>query len=89
MPSIILSTSRTNLEVVAYDRKYPNLKELISIIITFTLTVFAWIFFRATSLTQAFGYIKGILTNKVGIEHFVLKGDLIILIILLYHWVDC
>lgn len=84
MPSIMLSTNRTNLEVVAYDRKYPNLKELISIIITFTLTVFAWIFFRATSLTQAFGYIKGILTNKVGIEHFVLKGDLIILIIFFF-----
>jgi alginate O-acetyltransferase complex protein AlgI len=58
MPSIIFNTHRNNLEIVARGRLYPNLKDLLSIIITFLLTVFAWIFFRASSITGAFAYIR-------------------------------
>ena len=33
--------------------------------ITFTLTVFAWIFFRANTLTHAIGYIESIFTKQL------------------------
>lgn len=65
MPSIIFSTNRVNLDIVAFDRKLPTLKETISIIITFTLTVFAWIFFRAENVGHAFSYIKEIFSGSL------------------------
>ncbi|MCF6132707.1 MBOAT family O-acyltransferase [Flavobacterium wongokense] len=58
MPSIIFNTHRNNLEIVAKGSYFPNLKELLSIIITFLMAVFAWIFFRASSITNAFAYIR-------------------------------
>ena len=60
MPSIIFNTHRNNLEIVAKGSYFPSFKELFSIIITFLLAAFAWIFFRASSITSAFAYIKGL-----------------------------
>ena len=61
MPSIILKTNRNNIEIVAHDRHLPTFREFINILLTFGLTVFAWIFFRADSVAHAFDYISGIL----------------------------
>lgn len=60
MPSIIAKTNRNNLEIVSKGRLFPNFKESIQILITFALTVFAWIFFRSENISQAFGYVCGI-----------------------------
>lgn len=65
MPSVIFKTNRKNLETVAQGKTFPNIRELLQMVITFTLTVFAWIFFRAESLTHAFKYIKGILSSSI------------------------
>jgi len=65
MPSIIFNTNRKNLDIVAKGRNWPNLNEVMSISITFALTVFAWIFFRATDLSHAFGYINGIFSASL------------------------
>jgi alginate O-acetyltransferase complex protein AlgI len=62
MPSIIFNTNRNNLDIVAQGRYLPSVKELIQIISTFSLTVLAWIFFRATSLTHALTYISDMFT---------------------------
>lgn len=61
MPSILFNTNRNNLNIVAQGKYWPSLKELLSIIFTFCLTVFAWIFFRAKDLRHAFSYIHGTL----------------------------
>lgn len=58
MPSIIFNTNRNNIEIVAKGSYLPSVKEFLSIIITFLLTVFAWIFFRAASIGSAFAYIR-------------------------------
>ena len=65
MPSIIFKTNRNNLEIVAKGKYLPSLKELTSILITFCLTVFAWIFFRAENLAHAMQYISRIFTKSV------------------------
>lgn len=65
LPSIIFNTNRNNLDIVAHDKLFPTIKEFISIITTFSLTVFAWIFFRSASIKQAFQYIYRIFnTNR-------------------------
>ena len=65
LPSIIFKTNRNNLDIVAYNRALPNLKEFFSIIITFSMTVFAWIFFRSSTLTDALKYIKIIFSKSI------------------------
>jgi len=58
IPSVIFKTNRTNLDIVAKGKTFPSFLEFISMIGTFLITVIAWIFFRAKSLTDAFDYIK-------------------------------
>lgn len=71
MPSIIFNTNRNNLDIVAKGKLLPSLKDFFSIVITFGLTVFAWIFFRAVDLTHAFNYVGGIFSSSLfTVPHF-------------------
>jgi hypothetical protein len=54
-------------DVVAQDRKLPNLKELWQMSTTFAFVTFAWIFFRADGMNIALGYIKHIVVSML--EH--------------------
>ena len=65
IPSVIKGTNRGNLDVVAAGKTLPTFKELTSIIGTFGLTVFAWIFFRAESLGHAAQYIGKICSRSL------------------------
>jgi len=65
MPSILLNTNRSNLDIVAKGRLLPSLKDFLQILLTFSLTVFAWIFFRAIDLDHAFQYIAGIFSPSL------------------------
>lgn len=60
MPSIIFNTNRNNLDIVAQGKMLPSVKEFLSIIITFGLTVIAWIFFRSETVHDAFTFIAGL-----------------------------
>ena len=57
LPLLLTSNNRKNLDVVAKGRVLPNLRDLFAILTTFSLTVLAWIFFRAESITHAGQYI--------------------------------
>ncbi len=63
MPSILFNTNRTNLDIVAKGKKIPSLKDIFSILTTFSLTTFAWIFFRAENVGHATNYISGIFSK--------------------------
>lgn len=65
MPSIVRSTNRNNLETVAKGKLLPSLKELYQIALTFSLATFAWIFFRAETITHAFNYVSGIFNKSL------------------------
>ena len=64
MPSIIFNTNRTNLDIVAQGKIFPTLKEFLSILFTFSLTVLAWIFFRSSTLHQALQYISKLFSKS-------------------------
>lgn len=66
MPSIIFNTNRNNLDIAAKGKYLPTVKEFFSISITFGLTAFAWIFFRARDLHHAASYIKSL---GIGLIH--------------------
>lgn len=60
MPSIVFDTNRANLDIVAQGKTLPTLREIGAMGITFTLTVFAWVFFRSETMADAISYIAGI-----------------------------
>lgn len=60
MPLLLLGKNRSNIDIVAQGRTLPTLREAAAMISTFTLTVLAWIFFRAEDMTHAFAYLGGI-----------------------------
>lgn len=60
LPSIIRKTNRTNLGIVAEGKVFPTLKDSFAMLSTFSITVFAWIFFRAENLVHAGNYISEI-----------------------------
>lgn len=65
LPLLLVKRNRRNLDIVAENRVLPTIKELLSMLTTFFLTVFAWIFFRAESVSQAFSYIGRIFTKDL------------------------
>ncbi|WP_369806257.1 MBOAT family O-acyltransferase [Desertivirga arenae] len=65
MPSVLMKTNRDNMETVAQGKVLPSLKELFQMTITFSLSVFAWIFFRADSIGDATTYISKILSPSI------------------------
>jgi len=65
MPSILFNTNRNNLDIVAQGRIFPNFREFTSVLLTFLMAAFCWIFFRAEDMTHAIGYISGIFSMSI------------------------
>ena len=65
LPLLLTNNNRKNLGVVAEGKLLPSFRELIAMLSTFGLTVFAWIFFRAENLSHAFKYICGIFSESL------------------------
>lgn len=65
LPLLLTNNNRNNLETVALGKLLPNFRELLSILFTFGLTVFAWIFFRAENIVHAINYISEILSPSL------------------------
>ena len=60
LPLLLLKRNRTNIGVVAEGRMLPSFRELFQMGTTFLLTVLAWVFFRAESISMACSYLKAI-----------------------------
>ncbi len=65
LPILLLSRNRDNIGTVAPGKLFPSFRELVAMIVTFSLTVIAWIFFRAESLHHAFSYIGGMFSTSL------------------------
>lgn len=65
MPLLLSNNNRKNLDVVAQGKLVPNFQDFSNIILTFSLTVFAWIFFRANDIGHAFSYISEIFSSSL------------------------
>lgn len=65
LPLLLTNKNRNNLETVAQGKSLPTLKEVSSMLLTFGLTVFAWIFFRAENMGHAISYISDIISPSI------------------------
>jgi len=59
LPLLLRNTNRQHLGVVAQGKYVPSLNEFVSMLLTFLLTVLAWVFFRAENIGHAVSYIVG------------------------------
>ena len=83
LPLLLTKSNRNNLETVAKGRIFPTIKEFSLILLTFSLTVIAWIFFRANNITHAISYISEILSSSLfSIPKFAEMGKALTTIIL-------
>ncbi|ANF50424.1 acyltransferase [Chryseobacterium glaciei] len=89
LPLLIAEKNRHNLEVVAMGKIIPSFREVFSILMTFTLTCFAWIFFRSESVSDAIGFIKGIFNKSLfsfPTEFRLVLSGLIIFMLVIEWW---
>lgn len=70
LPLLLLNRNRTNVDGIVFKWNWEGIKTLINIKLTFLLATFAWIFFRAKTITDAFSYIKRLFTDlKFSIQY--------------------
>ncbi|MEM6515210.1 MAG: MBOAT family O-acyltransferase [Bacteroidota bacterium] len=65
LPLLLTNNNRNNLKTVAQGKSLPSLKDISFMLLTFSLTVFAWIFFRAENITHALGYVSEIFSKSI------------------------
>jgi D-alanyl-lipoteichoic acid acyltransferase DltB (MBOAT superfamily) len=87
LPLLLSNKNRTNTDTIASGKKIITFKEGFQLIKTFTLTIFAWIFFRASNVREAFNYIKSIFDISIfEIPNTDLKPCLYIFILMFVEW---
>jgi len=79
LPLLLTNNNRNNLDIVAKGNLFPSIKELAFMLLTFSLTVFTWIFFRAETLKHAWLYIQDMFMGLVTKSGYIQTINLI-------HW---
>jgi alginate O-acetyltransferase complex protein AlgI len=62
VPLLLMNKNRKNLDVIAENRFFPKLPEFLSMIGTYILITYSWIYFRSDSVFMAWDYSKKILS---------------------------
>ena len=86
IPLLLLKRNRNNLGIIAEDSFWPRIRDLMGMLLTFGLTVLAWVFFRAETIADAFIYLSGIFSNSLFTvpEIGIFKGLQMLLYLLLF-----
>ncbi|MCH2209857.1 MAG: MBOAT family protein [Fuerstiella sp.] len=82
LPLLLLKRNRNYTDTVASGRSVPSWRELSAMATTFSLTTFAWIFFRAESVGHAAGYIRNIFSASLFAWPEVFPADVVCLVAL-------
>lgn len=77
LPLLLTNKNRNNLDDVALGKLFPKVNEIFSIFITFCLTVFAWIFFRAENIGHAYSYILEMLIGLSSVSGYIQTFNLL------------
>lgn len=92
LPLLLAKTNRSNLNVIAEGRLFPGLQELSGMLITFGLTLLAWVFFRAQNIPHALSYLSEIFSSSIltipSAHSFTLLNLLVIPFIFLLFFIE-
>jgi D-alanyl-lipoteichoic acid acyltransferase DltB (MBOAT superfamily) len=65
LPLLLFKRNRKNMSHISIEKNISSIKTIASIVFTFVLTIFAWIFFRAENLQQAFEILSAIFSASL------------------------
>ena len=91
LPLLLLKRNRNNLEATRLQWNIESLNTVFQIVLTFSLSCIAWVFFRAKSITDALLYLKGVVTNGDFVSQYLSNERYnyeLLLMILLFIWVE-
>ncbi|WP_318308118.1 MBOAT family O-acyltransferase [Flagellimonas crocea] len=87
LPLLLSKKNRANIDIVANDSVFPSWKEMGQILVTFILTILAWVFFRAEDLNHAFSYLYGIFSQlQAPLDYAPWSLFIFLLFFLLVEW---
>lgn len=90
LPLLLTDRNRKNIDTIAKNKLFPSIGGFFSVVITFVMTMFAWIFFRANNVSHAFGYISRIFTevsmDSFSITPYVKTLGMVILFVMI-EWI--
>jgi alginate O-acetyltransferase complex protein AlgI len=81
LPLMLLKRNRQNVDLVAEGKLFPSLRELGGMLLTFVLTLIAWVFFRADSVGHAFAYLGGIFNASLFTVPSVLSVRMVLILV--------
>jgi D-alanyl-lipoteichoic acid acyltransferase DltB (MBOAT superfamily) len=89
MPLLLTNSNRKNINEIEMNTLIPKIKDILSILLTFFLTVIAWVFFRSNTILDAFNYLKRIasLNFEGGIKYLPIDRYTIELLLLIPFFV--
>ena len=89
LPLLLLKRNRINTNTIAENKYLPNIKEAVQMLITFCITIIAWVFFRAETISDAFKYIKNMSnTSLFSFPTVDIKPFIYIFILLFVEWIQ-
>ena len=65
IPLLLGKRNRQHMDTIAAGRFLPSFPEFVKVLVTFGLTLIAWVFFRAESVGHAVSYLMGMTTGLV------------------------
>jgi alginate O-acetyltransferase complex protein AlgI len=88
LPLLLLKKNRMNTDTVAQGKYLPSIKEFLQMLLTFGLTLLAWVFFRADDMQHALSYLDGIFSKSLFSVPEIRPGNIIILtlIFIIVEW---
>jgi alginate O-acetyltransferase complex protein AlgI len=86
VPLIVTKSPRRHLDTVAAGRVLPTVREGLQIVTTFCLVLVAWIFFRATSLDEAFRFIGHMCPHAWLVSPEYKSGLVYVAVLVLTEW---
>lgn len=72
LPLLLSGSNRSNLDTVAQGKLLPSLKEFFQMVLTFFLTVIAWVFFRSPDIGHAWLFLKKTVSGVADWENYIL-----------------
>jgi len=86
LPSILTGRNRKNMDTIGEGLKFPPLKDIMGMLLTFALVNLLWIFFRANTVADAFVYIANIFDKSFFSIPSKLGGIPMIILLVIMEW---
>lgn len=91
LPLLLANKNRSHLDVIAQNKTLPGVNEFVKMLLTFLLTLIAWVFFRAINITQALDILTTIFSSSIFSHIYFPKNfsflPYLLIIFITFEWI--